>query len=296
MKKIFGALWWLLKSPFRFIRWLIRKIFNIFSSFISNLRKFLLEEPEDHPLGDTIQKIIQEPMLILEELNQLRKHLFRAVVGLALSIVLAFLFLTPILDWLTAPIGGLDELVAIEVTESVGVVMRVAFLSGFALASPYIAFELLLFAGPGLKRRDRILGIVAIPLMAVFFIAGILFSYYLMLPVALPVLLNFMGISTIPRPSSYIHFTTSIMFWIGISFQLPLVSYVLAAMKILKAKLLIDNWRVAMIAMAIIAAAITPTVDPINMLIVLLPLIVLYGLSIILAFIGAGKKPKAKTV
>ena len=237
-----------------------------------------------------LETSFQNPNAILVHLNALRKHIFRALVGFIITTALAFVFITQILDFISAPVGGIQELQAIEVTEPIGVVMRVALLTGFAAALPYIAFELMLFAAPGLSRRARVIGLFSIPLVFIFFLGGMAFAYYIMLGPALNVMLNFMGIHTIPRPSSYIRFVTGLMFWIGVSFEFPLVTYLLAAMRLLKPEILRDNWRIAVISIAVLAAMITPTVDPINMGIVMIPLILLYGLGIIMAYIAWGSR------
>jgi sec-independent protein translocase protein TatC len=124
------------------------------------------------------------------------------------------------------------------------------------------------------------LGLLGIPLAGVFFLGGMAFSYLMLLPTALPFLLSFMGIQTIPRPSSYINFVTGLMFWIGVSFEFPLVIYVLTLMGVIQPNLLARNWRIAMVVIAVLAAAITPTVDPVNMALVMAPMILLYFLSI----------------
>ena len=220
----------------------------------------------------------------------LRRHLMRSVIVLAVACAIAFTFVTPIMDFLAEPIGGIQSLQAIEVTEPVGVVMRVTLLSGFSIAVPYISLELLLFAAPGLSRKARFIGLIAIPLVFIFFVGGMAFAYIFILPAALPVLLSFMDIPTLPRPSSYINFVTGLLFWIGISFEFPLISYVLSAMGLLKAELLRNQWRIAIVLMAIMAAAITPTIDPINMMLVFVPLVVLYGVSVIMAYIAQGRR------
>jgi sec-independent protein translocase protein TatC len=112
------------------------------------------------------------------------------------------------------------------------------------------------------------------------------FAYFVMLPAALPFLLNFMGIATIPRPSSYIKFVTGIMFWLGVAFEFPLVIYLLARLGLVRAEMLQQQWRLAIVIIAIVAAVITPTVDPVNMSLVMGPMIVLYFLSIFLAKIA----------
>ena len=290
MRAFFQKIWAFITAPFR---WISKGIVSILNKTI--LGEFLAEDPEDTPILDTIQKATDDPKdfleSLLEHLNALRKHLFRAVAALIITSIMSFIFIKDIMAWLSKPIGGIEELQAIEVTESIGVVMRITFLSGFVIALPYICFELLRFLAPGISRKARLTGLLGIPFVGVFFVAGLLFTYKFMLDPALNILLSFMGIHTIPRPNSYFRFVTSLMFWIGVAFEFPLVSYVLSAMGIITSKTLRDHWRLAFIILAIVAAMITPTVDPINMMIVLLPLWSLYGLSIVMASIGH-RKPK----
>lgn len=286
MPKVLSFIWKIITAPFRLVAWLLKTIFGFFRTRYLKIKNFFTEEPEDSPIGDVLQTGFENPSSILFHLNELRKHIFRAVIGFALATMVAFYFITPILDWISAPVGGIDQLQAIEVTESIGVVMRVALLSGFTVSLPYIVFELMLFAAPGLSPRARVIGILSLPLVILFFVGGMLFSYYYLLDPALEVLLNFMGIPTLPRPSSYIRFVTTLMFWIGVSFEFPLVTYVLAAMGILKPSLLRDNWRIAVVLIAVLAAMITPTIDPINMLIVMVPLLLLYAMGVLMAYLA----------
>jgi sec-independent protein translocase protein TatC len=293
MRKVFGFIWKVITAPFRLIGWIFKSIFGFFKRRVQRIKKFFTEEPEDTPISEVLQTGFENPNSILFHLNELRKHIFRAVFAFLIATIVAFIFVTPILDWISAPVGGIQKLQAIEVTESIGVVMRVALLSGFTVSLPYIVFELMLFAAPGLSPRARVIGIFSIPLVILFFVGGMLFAYQYMLDPALEVLLNFMGIPTLPRPSSYIRFVTTLMFWIGVSFEFPLIAYVLAAMRILKPNVLRDNWRIAVILIAILAAMITPTVDPINMMIVMLPLMVLYGVGVLMAYLAwAGRRKR----
>jgi sec-independent protein translocase protein TatC len=165
-------------------------------------------------------------------------------------------------------------------------VMRVSLLTGVALAFPYIALEVWLFIAPGLSRKARIWGLLAIPIATIFFLGGMAFAYFAMLPTALPFLLNFMGITTIPRPSSYISFVTALMFWLGVAFEFPLIIFLLAKLGLVKASFLAKQWRFAVVIIAVIAAAITPTVDPVNMSLVMGPMLLLYFFSVLLAKIA----------
>ena len=280
MRKIFRLLLWLITAPFRFLFWLLS-----FGDIRDAMSKPV---EEDATLGDVVDKVIENPGGIVEHLVVLRRHLIRSVVLLACTTGASFLFIHRILEFLAQPIeGGLSSLVAIEVTEPIGTVMRVSLLSGFAIAFPYIAYQVWLFVAPAMiDRRNRIYSLFAIPIATIFFLGGMSFAYFVMLPVALPFLLNFMGISTIPRPSNYITFVTGIMFWIGIAFEFPLVIYLLARLGVIKPDMLTDQWRLAIVLIFVVAAFITPTVDPVNMSLVAGPMILLYFLSILLAKIA----------
>jgi sec-independent protein translocase protein TatC len=284
--------WRVITFPFRAIWRLVRLPLQAFK----RAQVFLTEEPEERPLTETLAATFQQPSTLIEHIDALRKHLLRMVLALVIGVAICAAFASQLIDLLAKPIGGIKTLQAIDVTESVGTFMLVALVAGFALILPYIAFELWLFAAPGLHARARKLGLLGIPLALIFFLGGMAFAYFLLLPTALPFLLNFMGIHTIPRVSSYVNFVAGLLFWIGISFEFPLVIYVITLMGLIKPRLLAKQWRYALIIIAIIAAAITPTVDPVNMSLVMLPMILLYFLSIGLSFLAAtGRKSKSAT-
>lgn len=272
-----------MRNLLRGIRYILLLPFRWLQTIFTEVKQFLSDEPEDTPLGDSLEKAINNPESLLVHIGALRKHLLRAVLVLGLATIVAFAFASKIIDLLAYPVGGISELVAIDPTEPIGTFMRVALLTGFAFALPYIILELWLFIAPGLRRESRIFGLYAIPIAVIFFIGGMAFAYFALLPTAIPFLVNFGGIASQIRPSSYIRFVTAIMFWIGIAFQFPLIIYVLARVGLVRSKLLLDQWRIAIVIIAILSAAITPTIDPVNMALVMGPMIVLYFLGIFLA-------------
>lgn len=298
MRRFLRGIWRVITFPFRALWWLITLPVRGFRK----ARTFMVMEPEEHPLGDVFVDLAQNKQaraLFWDQVEALRGHLLRAVLGIVVGVTISFAYTDKLVQYLAAPVGGLGALKAIEVTESIGVFMKVALLSGVAISLPYVAFELWLFAAPGLHPRERVYGLIGIPLAAVFFIAGMAFTYYMLLPSALPFLLNFLGIQAQLRPASYFSFVTGLMFWIGIAFEFPLVIYVLTAMGLIKPRVLAQQWRVAVVIISILAAAITPTVDPVNMGLVMLPMILLYFISIGLsyaAYAGRRQNPSEKPV
>ena len=291
MRKLWKAFLNVITAPFRFVRWIFRSI----ADALKKINSFFNEEVEDTPLPDTFVKTVENPSDVIPHLNALRKHLTRSLIAMALATALAFVFFNTILTWLAVPLeGGIESLVAIEVTEPIGTVMRVSLLTGFAIAFPYIAFEVWAFIAPGLSPRSRKASMIAIPIATIFFLGGMTFAYFIMLPAALPFMLDFGGINTIPRPASYIKFVTGIMFWIGIAFEFPLVIYLMASLGWVSSGMLAQQWRIAVVVIAVVAALITPTIDPVNMALVMGPLIILYFFSILLARIAESLRAQRK--
>jgi sec-independent protein translocase protein TatC len=279
MRKFFSGLWWLVTAPFRLLRWIVTLPFRSYQQ----IREFLTEEPEEHALADVLTTTISDKDMrqsLWDHIEAFRTHLLRSLLALTVAVVISFIFTQPLIHYLARPVGGLEALKALEVTESIGVFMKVALLSGVVLALPYIAFEFWLFAAPGLRPRSRSFGLIAIPLATLLFIGGMAFAFYIMLPTALPFLINFMGIQAQLRPQSYYNFVTGVMFWIGVAFEFPLVIYALTAIGLVKPNILAEQWRLAIVLIAVLAAAITPTVDPVNMTLVMAPMTLLYFVSI----------------
>jgi sec-independent protein translocase protein TatC len=225
-----------------------------------------------------------------EHFVELRRRLLVAVIALAAGSIVSFSLAETVINYLAQPIGGIDKLQAIEVTETISVFMRVSLLCGFILAMPIILYEVLAFIVPGLTKSERRWVYAAIPSATILFLAGAAFTYYFMFPAAIPFLVGFMNVTTIPRLSDYIKFVTNMLFWIGISFQMPLIIFVLAKVRIVNASMLAKQWRIAVVVIAIVAAVVSPTVDPINMGLLMLPLMALYVLSVLLAAFANPKK------
>lgn len=225
-------------------------------------------------------------MTLIDHIEELRRRLLISLIALGVGVAISLFFGDRLVQLLTLPIGGLQKLQSIEITENLGVYMRVSLVAGVILASPVILYEVFLFLLPGLKPNEKRSVLWAMPLATLFFVGGVVFSFLVMLPAAIPFLVNFLGVQTLPRLSSYISFVTNLLFWVGVSFELPLFIYVLARFGLLTPKALLGYWRQAIVVIAILAAVITPTVDPVNMSLMMAPLIVLYFISILFAWIA----------
>ncbi len=288
--KFFDRLWKIVSFPFRLI-------FNIIAfpfRAIQRFNKFLNTEPDERPLSEVFVDLVSDQdtrQMMWDQIEALRMHILRALLALVLTVCASFFFTQQAMQILAQPIGGIEKLTAVDMTENVGVFMRVALFLGIALAVPYIAFEMWLFAAPGLHPRERKIGLLGIPLTLIFFLGGAAFTFYFMLPSAIPFLVDFLGMKTNPRPDSYFSLVTSLMFWIGLFFEYPLVIYLFTSIGLIQPKVLAQQWRIAIVIITIVAAVITPTVDPVNQGLVMAPMIVLYFISIGLSYIAhAGRK------
>ena len=226
---------------------------------------------------------------LLKHLDELRIRIFKAFFALIITTGICFAFSQQLIEYLATPIGGIANLVSIELTENIAIFMKVSLLGGIVLGMPFIVYQIMAFVLPGLKHNERLWLLIMVPFATLLFAGGVAFTWFVMLPTAIPFLSNFMGITTQVRPENYFEFITRIMFWIGICFEMPLIIMFLAKLKFVTAKQLAAGWRYAIVVMAIVAAAVTPTVDPVNMGLVMAPLMGLYVISVILAaIVGRG--------
>lgn len=285
MKKIFKAFWRVITFPFVLVFTIIALPFRL----IRRSFEFLNMDVEDRPILDTFSTLASEAEArdsFWSHIEDLRMHLFRMLIGLAIGVGISFYFTVPLMELLATPVGGLENLQAIQVTEEIGVFMRVALMSGIALMLPYIAFEIWLFAAPGLNSREKKNTLFGIPIAAILFLGGMAFTFQVLLPSALPFLAGFTDISQNWTAGEYFGFVTGLMIWIGLFFEFPLVIYIFTSIGLVKPAALAKQWRLAIVVIAIIAAAVTPTIDPVNMALVMLPMSLLYFISIGMSYVA----------
>ncbi len=234
-----------------------------------------LPPPDDYING--------KAMPLTEHLRELRDRSIRALIALAVTTIIGSAFAGRFLEILERPL--LLKPQAITPTETIVVYFKVALILGIALAMPVILYEIIAFLLPGLTRREKQYLFFFVPAGTLLFIAGLLFAAFIALPAALR-FLQYFGRSYAEIQwtlSSYVSFVTTVLLWNGLGFQTPLVIFILAKLDIVKYETLRKNWRWAFLIAAILAAIITPTPDPFNMFVVMLPLFFLYLLGVLLA-------------
>lgn len=227
-------------------------------------------------------------MTLMDHLRELRTRLIWVVGALVVGTLISMLFVSPLLRFIIQPLteSGAQPM-AIGPTDTIGVFFRVSFAAGAVLAMPFIVYHLIAFVSPGLYPHEKRNLILTLPGIMALFALGAIFAYFFLLPAAVGFLQSFLGdiIAQEWTIDRYIGFVTRIVFWIGVAFEMPLVIAFLARAGIVSGPQLMQYWRHSIVIIAIAAAAITPTVDPVNMTLVMGPLLVLYAASVALAYL-----------
>ncbi len=245
-------------------------------------------------------------MSFAEHVGELRRRLIVSGVALIAASVVAFVFR----DWvfglilkpLAAAAGEDVPLLTLSPAEPFLTVLSVSLYAGLIAALPVVLWEIWAFLMPALYESERRTILPYVLFTLLLFAGGLAFGYLIVLPVGLRFLINYGGeiFNQQLRASEYISFVGTFLLAFGVVFELPVVITVLARLGIVNARQLRRWWRYAVLVIAVLSAAITPTQDPLTMLILMVPLLLLYELAILLARVverrrGWGRRPAQPT-
>lgn len=241
-------------------------------------------------------------MSFFEHLEELRKRLLRAILGLLIATGACFYFSDHIFAWLSRPLtrtlhelGLPEKLVYTNPIDPFNLFIKLSIVAGLFVASPYIFYQVWLFISPGLYRHEKRYVFPFVLLTSGLFIAGGLFAYELAFPPALKFLLEFGGqFAPFITIDQYLKLVTTIIVGVGLVFELPVVILLLSIFGIVTPKFLIKNMRYAILVTAVVAAAIAPTPDLATVFILWIPMVALYVISIGLSWLVYLKKKKAR--
>ena len=229
-------------------------------------------------------------------LVELRKRLGLSVLSVFIAFIIAFVFHEIILEWITAPLNEALEQVAhlsekaadgMVTTHQVGgaffVALKVSFFAGLLGALPFILYQIWLFIAPGLYNEEKKMVVPFVVGGSVMFLVGVMFAYYIVTPFGFQFLITFGSFLYTPliNIEDYVGFFTKIMLGFGISFELPVFAYFLALLGMVTDKTLKDFFKYAVLLIFVLAALLTPP-DVLTQLLMAAPLILLYGLSILI--------------
>ncbi len=246
-----------------------------------------------------------QELTFFEHLDELRSRLMRMLIYWLVATSAAWFFRTPLLQILRRPAelgaarAGTEEL-PFRIFEPAGgfmLAMLISLVTGLVVALPLVLIELWGFIKPALEQHERRWFIVVVPAASLLFLSGVLFSYWVS-PLFFAFLFGInksMGVESELTLTSYLTFMLKLLLASGLCFQMPLVIGFLSLVGIVRSTWLIAQWRYAIVLIAILAAVMTPSGDPMTMTIFSAPLLFLYFLSIWLVRLMEKARDRART-
>jgi len=244
-------------------------------------------------------------MSFLEHLEELRRRLFLSAVGILVGFFVCFYYADAIYGKMEKPLvkvladQGLNQkLVYLNPIEPFNLYVKLALIAGLFLTSPWILYQVWLFISPGLYRRERRWVVPFVLFTSGLFIAGGVFAYSYAFPMALKFLISY-GHRFTPQITinEYFELFATVVLGLGLVFELPTLIFFLAILGIVNAKFLLRNFRYAVLIIFVLAAAITPTADITTMMVFAAPMLVLYLMSVGIAYLfGKDRRQRRRSV
>ena len=261
------------------------------------VRKEKREVPEGGGKGPL--PMDEKKLPLTTHLQELRKRLILSFIAVGGGFALCYTFAEKIFDILAAPLlemmpqGG--SLIFTSVAEAFFTYMKVAFVAGLILASPFVLYQIWAFVAPGLYRHEKKYVVPFVLAGSFFFALGIFFGYYVALPIGFKFLLGFATdfIKPLPSMKEYLSFSIKFLLAFGLVFEFPVVLVLLARIGVVDARTLARQRKYAILLIFVFAAILTPP-DIVSQVIVALPMIGLYELSILLSKLFGKKSPPAQ--
>ena len=237
-------------------------------------------------------------MTFLEHLEDLRKRLWYSFVALFIAVIPCWFFSKQVFEILARPVTQyLPEgmkMAYTSLTDPFMLYIKVSFLTAIFLASPFIFLQLWYFVAPGLYQKEKKYVFPFVFFTTAFFLAGAVFSYFILFPWACRF---FLGLGSDFTPvltvGNYFGLALKLLLGVGLVFELPTLVFFLSKLGIITSRWMIRNFKYAVLAVFIIAAVITPSPDMVTQSILAVPMLALYGLGILIAFLF-GKERKTR--
>ncbi|MFP4159904.1 MAG: twin-arginine translocase subunit TatC [Desulfobacterales bacterium] len=228
----------------------------------------------------------EEKLPLTEHLEELRNRLIRCFIALIAGFAVAYFFKERLFEILTRPLIRVmrqgDNLIFTGIPEAFFTYLKVSLLAGLLLAAPFIIYQFWMFVAPGLYKNERRLMLPITFVSAFFFIGGALFGYFVVFPFGFKFLLGFAGENIQPLPSmkEYLSFSSKLLLAFGFVFELPIVITFMARLGLVTVPFLKKNRKYALLIFFVGAAVLTPP-DVVTQVMLAMPLMVLYEISII---------------
>ena len=261
--------------------------------------------PDDHHIELTDPEPLEDDgsrMSFLEHLDELRKRLIRCVIGMVVGVAIAFIFINRILEFVLVPLQQRlpndQTFITTEAPEYFMLYLKVGVLGGLFVAMPFILWQLWLFIAPGLYSHEKRFAIPFVVFASFFFFAGSAFAHYVAFPWTWDFFIVFSGsefVTFMPKIGPTFSLYVKVLLAFGAIFQMPTLVFFLARMGVVTARFLVKNTKYAVLIIFILAAVLSPGGEVVSQLLMAGPMLVLYALSILIAWIVAPRKQAAAT-
>src|SRR5512134_1514609 len=236
-----------------------------------------------------------DKMTFLEHLEELRQRLVRSCLYLAGGFALCWGFREQIFHFMVQPMrraGFTDKFIYTGVAESLLLYMKMAFFVGIFAAAPFILWEIWGFISPGLYKHEKKWAVPFIGMGSLFFTGGALFGHYILFPMTFQFLYTFGGadMQFLPRIGEYWSFYSWFLLGLGLVFQIPVIIFVLARLGLVTPGFLVRGWKFAILFSFVLSAVITPTPDVVTQTALAGPMIGLYALGVLVAYLFGRKR------
>jgi sec-independent protein translocase protein TatC len=237
-----------------------------------------------------------DEMTFLEHLEDLRKRLFYSAIALLIGFFPCWMFREKIFEILSRPVmqylpAG-TKFSFLTLTAPFMMYLKIAFLASLFFTAPFLFLQVWYFVAPGLYQKEKKYVIPFVLMTTFFFAVGAMFGYFVVFPFACKFFLSIgKDFQAVLTPDQYLGFSVKVLLGIAATFETPTLVFLLAKMGLITAGWMVRNFKYAVLLVFIIAAVITPTPDAMTQSIVAIPMLALYGLSILIALaVGRGKK------
>ena len=257
------------------------------------------ERPSDDAFDAEEEETPGAKMSFLDHLDELRRRIISSLLGVLVGCLISFAFITKIYDFIMRPLHAMlpagSKLVYTEPTEAFMLYLKMALLTGIIIAAPIVLWQVWLFISPGLYAREKKVAVPFIAFGSIGFVCGAACSHYLLFPVMWRFLAGFSTEYTMfmPRIDSIFSLYAKTMLGMALIFQMPTLVYFLARLGMVSARFLVRQFKYAVLIIFIIAAVITPSGDPMTQAVFAAPMILLYIVSIGIAWLF-GKKRRSE--
>src|SRR5438094_5096607 len=243
------------------------------------------------------QEELHGQMSFLDHLEELRKRIIHSLISVGVALGVCWRFADVLFRTVARPIyeAGVSSLVVSSPTEGFNLELKLALMAAIFLASPFVLGQVWLFISPGLSKHERRYALPFIFFSSLLFVVGGLFGYFVAFPFALQFLLLWeknMGVTALINASEYFDLFIMVELGLAVIFEIPALIFILARIGLVSGSFLLRNTRYAILIAFVVAAIITPTTDIPNMMMMAIPMVALYLLGVVVAYVFGKKRTK----